>query len=419
MANVKISQLTAKAAKVESNDRIPIADFNGTTYDTKYVTGAQINELSLDTSPQLGGNLDVNTHKITSASNGNIIIEPNGTGAVLIGGNSTQPTELRFMEDSDNGTNYVALKASNSLTANTTYTLPTVDGTSGQVLSTNGTGTLSWTNNDSGLTVNSTAITSGTAGRVFFQNSSNQLSQSSNLFWDNTNSRLSIAQGNAPSARLDIRAQGILSTDIVFRIRNSSDSGNLFTFQGNGNAAIGLASTTFKLEVDGNGRFNGDLTSIGQVIAQTSTNSGRMSLLNLRNTGGAYTSALNSSMALAFTNRDSTNVWSNDFIELKVYNNGSTTSTTGYNFYTHNNQSFSSSSVLAMSINGQSVGIGIETPSASAILDVTSTTQGFLPPRMTNAQMVAIATPASGLVVYDTTNNKLCCYDGTSWQNLF
>jgi hypothetical protein len=419
MADVKISQLTAKAAKVESNDRIPIADYNGTTYDTKYVTGSEINEVSLDTSPQLGGNLDVNTHKITSASNGNIIIEPNGTGAVLIGGNSTQPTELRFMEDSDNGTNYVALKASNSLSADTTYTLPTADGTSGQVLSTNGTGTLSWTNNDSGLTVNSTAIASGTAGRIFFQNSSNQLSQSSNLFWDNTNSMLSIAQGNAPSARLDIRAQGILSTDIVFRIRNSSDSGNLLTFQGDGNVAIGLASTTLKLEVNGAGRFNGNLTSTGQVIAQTSTNSGRMSLLNLRNTGGAYTSALNSSMALAFTNRDSTNVWSDDFIELKVYNNGSTTSTTGYNFYTHNNQSFSSSSVLAMSINGQSVGIGIETPSASAILDVTSTTKGFLPPRMTNAQMVAIATPASGLVVYDTTNNKLCCYDGTSWQNLF
>jgi hypothetical protein len=420
MADVKISQLTAKAAKVESTDRIPIADYNGSTYDTKYVTGAEINELKLDTSPQLGGNLDVNGNTITSASNGNIQIRPNGTGAVLIGDSSgSNAAPLRFMELSDNGTNYVGLRAADSLTANTTYTLPTADGTSGQVLSTNGTGTLSWTNNDSGLTVNSTAITSGTAGRVFFQNASNQLSQSSNLFWDNTNSRLSIGQGNAPLARLDIRAQGILSTDIVFRIRNSSDSGNLLTFQGDGNVAIGLASTTFKLEVDGNGRFNGNLTSIGQVIAQTSTNSGRMSLLNLRNTGGAYTSALNSSMALAFTNRDSTNVWSDDFIELKVYNNGSTTSTTGYNFYTHNNQSFSSSSVLAMSINGQSVGIGIETPSASAILDVTSTTKGFLPPRMTNAQMVAIATPASGLVVYDTTNNKLCCYDGTSWQNLF
>jgi hypothetical protein len=107
------------------------------------------------------------------------------------------------MEDSDNGTNYVALKASNSLTANTTYTLPTADGTSGQVLQTNGTGTLSWTNNDSGLTVNSTAITSGTAGRVFFQNASNQLSQSANLFWDNTNNRLGINTAT-PTVALDV-----------------------------------------------------------------------------------------------------------------------------------------------------------------------------------------------------------------------
>jgi hypothetical protein len=146
MADVKISQLTAKAAKVESTDRIPIADFNGTTYDTKYVTGAEINEVSLDTSPQLGGNLDVNGNTITSASNGNIQIRPNGTGAVLIGDSSgSNAAPLRFMELSDNGTNYVGLKAANNLTGNTTYTLPTADGTSGQVLQTNGSGTLSWT----------------------------------------------------------------------------------------------------------------------------------------------------------------------------------------------------------------------------------------------------------------------------------
>jgi hypothetical protein len=216
MADIKISQLTAKAAKVESNDRIPIADFNGTTYDTKYVTGAQINELSLDTSPQLGGNLDVNGHTITSASNGNIQIRPNGTGAVLIGDSSgSNAAPLRFMELSDNGTNYVGLKAADNLTANTTYTLPTADGTSGQVLQTNGTGTLSWTNNDSGLTVNSTAITSGTAGRVFFQNASNQLSQSSNLFWDNTNNRLGIGTAT-PAHNIDVtgtmRVQGALTT---------------------------------------------------------------------------------------------------------------------------------------------------------------------------------------------------------------
>ena len=59
------------------------------------------------------------------------------------------------------------------------------------------------------------------------------------------------------------------------------------------------------------------------------------------------------------------------------------------------------------------------TMNASARLEVTSTTQGFLPPRMTTTQKNAIATPASGLVVYDTTTNKLCCYNGSSWNDLF
>lgn len=56
---------------------------------------------------------------------------------------------------------------------------------------------------------------------------------------------------------------------------------------------------------------------------------------------------------------------------------------------------------------------------ASAILDVVSTTKGFLPPRMTTTQKNAIATPAAGLVVYDTDTNKLCCYNGTTWNDLF
>jgi hypothetical protein len=56
------------------------------------------------------------------------------------------------------------------------------------------------------------------------------------------------------------------------------------------------------------------------------------------------------------------------------------------------------------------------TLNASAKMQLDSTTQGFLPPRGTNAQMLAIATPATGLVFYDTTNNKLNCYDGTNWQ---
>jgi hypothetical protein len=63
--------------------------------------------------------------------------------------------------------------------------------------------------------------------------------------------------------------------------------------------------------------------------------------------------------------------------------------------------------------------IGTSTNVPSAIVNVNSTTQGFLAPRMSNAQMIAIATPSEGLMVYDLTNRKLCCYDGATWQPLF
>ena len=55
---------------------------------------------------------------------------------------------------------------------------------------------------------------------------------------------------------------------------------------------------------------------------------------------------------------------------------------------------------------------------ASAILEVKSTTQGFLPPRMTTTQINAIASPANGLEVYNTTLACPCFYDGTAWRKV-
>lgn len=137
----KISGLTALSTTYADTDLLEVSvDTGGGTFVSRKMTFLQLRTAFT----KLQANLDVNSFQITSASNGNIIIRPNGSGAVLVGGNSTQATELRFMEDSDNGTNYVALKVANALAASTTYTLPTADGTSGQVLSTNGSGTLSW-----------------------------------------------------------------------------------------------------------------------------------------------------------------------------------------------------------------------------------------------------------------------------------
>jgi hypothetical protein len=93
---------------------------------------------------------------------------------------------------------------------------------------------------DSGLDIGTTPITSGTVGRILFQGAGNVTQQDSNLFWDNTNKRLGIGATPSTSVRLDVRAQGALSTDIAFRVRNSADTQNILSLTGDGRIAIGL-----------------------------------------------------------------------------------------------------------------------------------------------------------------------------------
>ena len=57
-----------------------------------------------------------------------------------------------------------------------------------------------------------------------------------------------------------------------------------------------------------------------------------------------------------------------------------------------------------------SLGVGTATPEATAIADLSSTSRGFLPPRMTQAQLSAIPAPANGLLVFNTTDEKFYIY---------
>lgn len=98
MADTKLSALTALAVEMADTDEIYIND-GGVSKKQAYsvlkaafATAAQgttadsaLQNVVEDTTPQLGGSLDVNGQKIVSASNGNIDIEPNGTGNVLLG----------------------------------------------------------------------------------------------------------------------------------------------------------------------------------------------------------------------------------------------------------------------------------------------------------------------------------------------
>jgi hypothetical protein len=63
------------------------------------------------------------------------------------------------------------------------------------------------------------------------------------------------------------------------------------------------------------------------------------------------------------------------------------------------------------------VGTNSDTTS-SAVLEASSTTQGFLPPRLTTTQRDAITTPVAGLTIWNTTNTQLEVYDGSYWKNM-
>jgi len=78
---------------------------------------------------------------------------------------------------------------------------------------------------------------------------------------------------------------------------------------------------------------------------------------------------------------------------------------------------FSERGAVTIQENGGNVGIGTSAPDPSALLDIDSTTQGLLPPRMTTTQRDAVSSPATGLGVFNTTTNQPEFFNGSVWQS--
>ena len=184
--------------------------------------------LQSDTAPKLGGNLDVNSNSIISASNGNIPITPNGSGIAIIDG----------------------------------ICHPTADGSAGQVLCTNGSAALQW------ATIASTSP-GGSSGQVQF-NSSGSFGGSANLTWDNSNNRLGIGTAT-PGYLLDtvacnatyaakiqnvtggdglyIKAGGS-SSEFALAVNNFDDSVGILSVKADGNIGIGTAAPDVQVHVE-------------------------------------------------------------------------------------------------------------------------------------------------------------------------
>jgi hypothetical protein len=175
-------------ATTDHNGKFKVGDFFEVDQQLGYVTipnGSIAFDLASDPTPQLGGNLDVNGNTITSTSDANVVIDPNGTGTVdvsssritsvtdptdaqdaatknyvdtadatklsLSGGTVTgditldNQSDLRFGEATGNGSNWVAFQAPGAIAANVTWTLPNADATvSGHALKSDAAGNLSW-----------------------------------------------------------------------------------------------------------------------------------------------------------------------------------------------------------------------------------------------------------------------------------
>jgi hypothetical protein len=317
------------------------------------------------------------------------------------------------------------------------------------------------------LVVGSTKITGGAVGRVLFEGATNVLQESSKLFWDNTNGRLGIGE-NTPLGILHLKevAQatrflidgdagqnkiityrtgglqrfGLYCNNIAesgsnagsdFAIRAYSDLGvllstPLYIKRSSGNVLINTTTDSgYKLDVNGTTILRGIVYGVG-------SGGTPIQLLTTVGTGTALIGG-NAATPLRFQGQN---------IQLLVGSTavGQFNATTG-NFTLQNGGTFtdagfrldvvgtarisgavtltSSLTVTSASAMGSSLAVGTFSASvASAQMEIVSTTRGFLPPRMTTAEKNAIATPASGLIVYDTTLGKLCVRGASAWETI-
>ena len=133
--------------------------------------GGAIGNVVEDTTPQLGGNLDVQANEInTSTTNGNIKLNPNGTGVVEVKGDGSSADGTIQLNCSQNSHGVKIKSPPHSANASYTLTLPNSNGTSGQVLQTDGSGVLSFADAASGLV--------GSSNEKLFVEAENQMDNS-------------------------------------------------------------------------------------------------------------------------------------------------------------------------------------------------------------------------------------------------
>jgi hypothetical protein len=353
-----------------------------------------------------------------------------GTPKVLSDGNGNNLP----MEVSTAGVNFT-----NNLTQGGTALQPVlVSGTNIKTI--NGTSVLG-----SGNIVTPSTPPSGVAGAIQFSNGSAFASDAANLFWDDTNNRLGIGT-NAPRETLDVNGQirtrtttgvnifgaGSVGLNDAHIFLNQSQGAEI-SYGGNGFSAVGgyniiggnttIGSTVFRngdinLGVRLGVRGNGSTSATTSLLVQNSAGTTSLQVTDdgvIQGNSGTqlrYRFGGASPMGVSTRNGAFTIGMIDGGFNQGMQFNVNSSSGKGYidGWATFD---------LVIGNNGNPVQIGTDSSVASAQLTVNSTTKGFMPPRMTTTQRDNIVGVAAGLIIYNSVTNKLQCYNGSTWNDLF
>jgi hypothetical protein len=314
-----------------------------------------------------------------------------------------------------------------------------------------------------GITIGTTAIASGTVGRVLFEGAGNVVQQDSTFVWNNTDKRLILGADQASvdtNPRLVVVGKNPSGTTTLAAFHNSTGNSNALVVRDDGFigfgtttpiiAGIPLATTVEYFSIRGSSNNEGfkvtdrgfayrkDVNgTVWQDFANQNNQGNSALIIRLLNSitqasawigkaGNSYTinPLGNEPQSLVLFNKANTNnrmkfallstdVVGNSYFDFLVGSTGGGALPSDTNV----NGGVSQTSSIMRLMGGGSLLIGTTTDVASSILTLESTTKGFLPPR--NADPATnIISPSEGLLAFDTTDKKLQVFDGTNWIDL-